>query len=200
MQIRKAEFVKSSSKYQECPEDNLPEHALIGRSNVGKSSLLNCLTSRKNLAKTSQKPGKTRLINHFLINEEWYLVDLPGYGWAQASKEDRKQWKNMIDNYLTSRSNLQCVLLLIDIRHAAQKNDLQFIENMADKEVPFVIIFTKADKISKNQAAQNIAKYRKVLLKDWESMPTYFITSSMDSRGIDELLNYLVEINQQWES
>lgn len=158
MKIKTAEFVISNTNYKDCPAPDKPEYAFIGRSNVGKSSLINKLTNKNNLAKTSQKPGKTQLINHFLINQQWYLVDLPGYGWAKAGKSQRYQWGQMLKNYFLNRENLHCVFVLVDIRLPAQEIDLDFMQFLGESEVPFVMVFTKADKLSKNQRMSSIAK------------------------------------------
>jgi len=185
----------SNTDVKKCPAPNMPEYAFIGRSNVGKSSLINMLTGRKSLAKISGRPGKTRLINHFIINENWYLVDLPGYGYAQASKTDRKVWKGFVKDYLVKRENLICTFILVDVRHKPQKVDLEFMYQMALKALPFVIIFTKSDKISKAQVNQNIHDYKKRMLEEWETMPLHFITSATKRKGRDEILDYIEELN-----
>lgn len=195
MIIKSSRFVISNTDVKKCPPPLIPEYAFIGRSNVGKSSLINMLTGRKNLAKISGRPGKTRLINHFIINENWYLVDLPGYGYAQASKTDRKIWKGFIKDYLIKRENLICTFVLIDIRLSPQKKDLEFMMQMALKSLPFVIIFTKADKVSKVQMNKNINEYKKRMLNDWETMPLYFISSSTKHTGREAILNYIEELN-----
>ena len=189
-------FVKSSTREIDCPEAQLPEYAFIGRSNVGKSSLINLLTGRKKLAKTSSTPGKTQLINHFIINEGWYLVDLPGYGWARVSKIAKAEWKKMIDDYLRKRQNLTNVFVLVDIRHDPQKIDLEFINWLGEEGIPFCIVFTKADKLGKTQVQASVATYRKILKKDWEELPQQFITSSEDKVGKEEILVFIDEINQ----
>lgn len=194
--IQSATFVKSSSVHDDCPAADRPEYAFIGRSNVGKSSLINMLTGRNKLAKVSSRPGKTQLINHFLINENWYLVDLPGYGWAKVSKTEKAKWKQMIDGYLLDRSNLICVCLLIDCRHEPQPIDLEFMEWLGEEGVPFVIVFTKTDKLTRTKLDSSIARYRKVLKKSWEELPPQFLTSSETSVGREELIKYIEEINR----
>jgi GTP-binding protein len=196
MKINTAEFIISNSDVSKCPTERLPEYAFIGRSNVGKSSLINMITNHKNLAKTSGKPGKTQLINHFKINSNWFLVDLPGYGYARVSKKTKEVFQEFITDYFETRQQLVCAFVLIDIRLEAQKIDLEFIEYLGESEVPFCIVFTKADKIGKNKVAINVAAYKKELLaNNWEEMPPYFVTSATDGTGKDELLNYIEEIN-----
>ncbi|MEN8119901.1 MAG: ribosome biogenesis GTP-binding protein YihA/YsxC [Bacteroidota bacterium] len=195
MIIKTSRFVISNTELKKCPAPTIPEYAFIGRSNVGKSSLINMLAKRKSLAKISGQPGKTRLINHFLINEEWYLVDLPGYGYAKISKTQRVKWKGFIQEYLTKRENLVCTFVLVDIRLKPQKNDLDFMMQMALKSLPFVIIFTKSDKISKGQLSQNIQVYENSMLKDWEVMPSYFVSSAVKHKGRDEILSYIERLN-----
>lgn len=197
MQIKSAEFIKSSPEVNGCPEPTIPEYAFIGRSNVGKSSLINLLTSRKKLAKTSSTPGKTQLINHFLINDNWYLVDLPGYGWAQTSKTNKAAWKKMINTYLEERQNLACVFVLVDSRHEPQKIDLEFMEWLGEAGIPFSIAFTKVDKLGKNQVHSNIATYKKVMRKTWEELPPTFITSSAERVGGEEILDFIDRINAE---
>lgn len=196
MKINTAEFIISNSDVSKCPTERLPEYAFIGRSNVGKSSLINMITNHKNLAKTSGKPGKTQLINHFKINSNWFLVDLPGYGYARVSKKTKEVFQEFITDYFETRQQLVCAFVLIDIRLEAQKIDLEFIEYLGESEVPFCIVFTKADKIGKNKVAINVAAYKKELLaNNWEEMPPYFVTSATDGTGKDELLRYIEEIN-----
>ena len=195
MKVKKAEFIKSSQKVEECPEPSLPEYAFIGRSNVGKSTLINMLTERKKLAKTSASPGKTRLINHFLINDQWHLVDLPGYGYAKVSKSERNKFQQFIYKYIKSRSTLACVFVLIDSRHDPQKNDLEFMEWLGKNEIPFAMVFTKVDKLSSSKVQKHISRYNKRMLKDWEFLPEQFITSSMTNQGRTQLLDYIEEIN-----
>ncbi len=192
MKITSAQFVISNSDYKKCPKTELLEFAFVGRSNVGKSSLINMLCSHKDLAKTSGKPGKTQLINHFMINKnEWYLVDLPGYGYARTSKENRGKWHKMISDYFTHRENLFCTFILIDVRLEAQKIDLEFIEWMGENGLPFALIFTKADKISPVQVDKNVAAYKREMLKTWEELPPMFISSSETQRGKEEILDYI---------
>ncbi len=195
MQIKSAEFVKSSPNVADCPEPTIPEYAFIGRSNVGKSSLINHMTNRKKLAKTSSTPGKTQLINHFLINESWYLVDLPGYGWAQTSKTNKAAWKKMINSYLEERQNLACVFVLVDCRHDPQKIDLEFMEWLGENSIPFSIVFTKADKLGKTQIQSNVANYKKEMRKTWEELPPTFVTSSTEKMGGEEILDFIDRIN-----
>lgn len=197
MKIDTAEFIISNSDVSKCPKEPLPEYAFIGRSNVGKSSLINMLTNNKNLAKTSGKPGKTQLINHFKINSNWFLVDLPGYGYAKVSKKTKQTFQKFITEYFEKREQLVCAFVLVDIRLEAQKIDLEFINYLGETEVPFCIIFTKADKISRGKIDQHIAAYRKQLLaNNWEEMPDYFVTSSTDGTGRDTLLQYIDDVNQ----
>ena len=194
MQIKNARFIVSSPDYQKCPKPEFPEFAFIGRSNVGKSSLINMLTDRKNLAKTSNTPGKTQLINHFIINENWYLVDLPGYGFAKISKSIRKKWEGMIQNYLLHRTNLLSTFILIDSRLEPQKIDLEFISWMGEKGKPFVLLFTKTDKLSKTKLAINIEKYKNTLLEQWEELPVSILTSAKTSRGKEEILEFIDQV------
>ncbi|MDM1396343.1 ribosome biogenesis GTP-binding protein YihA/YsxC [Myroides odoratimimus] len=196
MKINTAEFVVSNSDAKKCPNEPIPEYAFIGRSNVGKSSLINMLTNQKYLAKTSSRPGKTQLINHFKINSNWYLVDLPGYGYAKVSKKTKAVFQKFITDYFENRQQLVSAFVLVDIRHEAQKIDLEFMQYLGQAEVPFSIIFTKADKVGKQKVASLIADYRKKMLADnWEEMPPCFVTSSEDKTGRDEVLNYIEEIN-----
>lgn len=197
MDIKNAAFVKSSTQESDCPEASIPEYAFIGRSNVGKSSLINMLTDRKKLAKTSATPGKTQLINHFIINDSWYLVDLPGYGWARTSKKNKADWKRMINHYLKARQNLVNVFVLIDVRHEPQKVDLDFIQWLGEEGIPFSIVFTKADKIGKTQIQSNIASYTKKLQETWEELPQTFLTSSEERLGKEEILQLIDELNQE---
>ena len=194
MKIKSLEFLKSSQKISECPPSNKPEFAFIGRSNVGKSSLINMLMNKKSLAKVSSVPGKTQLINHFEVNKTWYLVDLPGYGWAKVGQKMRESWENNINDYLLQRENLYCVFLLIDSRHEPLKNDLGFMQWMAEVEIPFMLIFTKTDKLSKNKVQSTIAKYRKIMKKTWEVMPQYLVSSSLSGEGKEEILNMIDNI------
>lgn len=195
MLIKSAKFLISATDYKKCPKQPLPEYAFIGRSNVGKSSLINMLTNHSHLAKTSGKPGKTQTINHFLINENWYLVDLPGYGYAKTSKSKKVELGTIIETYLKFRENLTCVFVLIDIRHEALYNDLQFMEWLGENEIPFIIIFTKADKLSPNQIHIAVEKYKSTLLETWEELPQYFVTSSETKQGREEVLNFIERTN-----
>ena len=196
MIIKSAEFVISNTDVKKCPASTLPEYAFIGRSNVGKSSLINMLTQRKGLAMTSQKPGKTQLINHFLINNEWYLVDLPGYGFARVGQSNRERLKSIIEDYILEREQLTNLFILLDCRHEPQKIDLEFIEWAGENGVPFALVFTKADKLSKGKLASNIEAYKQTLSESWEELPPIFITSSEAKEGRDELLNYIEDINK----
>jgi len=198
MKINTAEFIISNSDVSKCPLERIPEYAFIGRSNVGKSSLINMLTNHKNLAKTSGKPGKTQLINHFKINSNWFLVDLPGYGYARVSKKTKAIFQQFITDYFEKREQLVCAFVLIDVRLEAQKIDLEFINYLGEIEVPFCIIFTKSDKISKGKIEQNVAAYRKALLaNNWEEMPQYFVTSSLDAVGRESVLEYIDAVNEE---
>lgn len=196
MIIKSAEFVISNTDVKKCPASTLPEYAFIGRSNVGKSSLINMLTQRKGLAMTSQKPGKTQLINHFLINNEWHLVDLPGYGFARVGQSNRERLKSIIEDYILEREQLTNLFILLDCRHEPQKIDLEFIEWAGENGVPFALVFTKADKLSKGKLASNIEAYKQTLLESWEELPPIFITRSEAKEGRDELLNYIEDINK----
>lgn len=195
MQIKQAHFNKSSQKLSDCPKPDRHEYAFIGRSNVGKSSLINMLTNKKNLAKTSGVPGKTQLINHFDIDNKWFLVDLPGYGWAKVSKTEKGKWGKFIEDYLLHRENLICTFLLIDVRHEPQKIDLEFIEWLAENERPFCLIFTKTDKLSKNKVTSAISHYKKVLKTTWEELPINFSSSSLSKEGKEEILAYISQLN-----
>ena len=196
MQIKSAEFTVSSARIDQCPNSNLPEYAFIGRSNVGKSSLINMLTGKGKLAKTSATPGKTILINHFVINGEWYLVDLPGYGYAKRSKKDTEKFEHMITTYILDREQMTNLFLLIDVRHEPQQIDLEFMEWLGENGVPFSIVFTKADKVSKAKLNGNVMHYLTELKKQWEELPPYFVTSSETKMGREEILNYIEEINK----
>ena len=195
MKIKSAEFVMSNSDVTKCPKEKLIEYAFIGRSNVGKSSLINMLMQRKSLAKTSGKPGKTQLINHFLINKNWFLVDLPGYGYARVSKSSKKKFQKFITQYFSKRQQLALAFVLIDCRHKPQKIDLEFMQWMGENQVPFSIIFTKQDKMKPSILTKNIEDYKLKMLESWEEMPNYFITSSSNGSGRDKVLNYISEIN-----
>ncbi len=196
MEIKNAEFVISNTDVKLCPTNGLPEYAFIGRSNVGKSSLINMLTNRKGLAKTSQKPGKTLLINHFIINDEWYLVDLPGYGYATAGKSTRDKLKKIIEGYILFREELTCLFVLLDCRHEPQTIDLEFMEWLGLSGIPFSIVFTKSDKLSKSKLNDNMSAYRQKLEESWEELPPIFITSAEKAEGREELLEYIEGINR----
>jgi len=195
MKIKSAEFVISNSSVAKCPEINLPEYAFIGRSNVGKSSLINMLMQRKNLAKISGRPGKTQLINHFLINKNWHLVDLPGYGYARVSKKDKKTFQKFITQYFEKRKQLILAFVLIDCRHEPQNIDMEFMQWMGESQIPFSIIFTKADKLKPTILEKNIEVYTKKMLETWEEIPPYFVTSASKAIGRDEVLKYIGEVN-----
>tara|TARA_B100000929_G_C15501809_1_gene417643 strand:- start:618 stop:1223 length:606 start_codon:yes stop_codon:yes gene_type:complete len=195
MKIKTADFVISNSKVEHCPNSNLPEYAFIGRSNVGKSSLINMLTGRKALAKTSAKPGKTQLINHFLINNNWHLVDLPGYGYAQVSKSTKKVFQKFITAYFEKREQMICAFVLIDSRHKPQPIDMEFMRWLGENNIPFCIIFTKADKLKPKVLDKNIENYKNEMLEFWENMPEYFITSANSKLGKDDILDYIESIN-----
>jgi GTP-binding protein len=199
MDIKKAEFSLSAPMVSMCPKDNKPEYAFIGRSNVGKSSLINMLTNNKKLAKTSATPGKTLLINHFIINNEWYLVDLPGYGYAKRSKKEVGKLEQMISGYILQREQLVNVFLLVDVRLEPQKIDLEFIQWLGESSIPFAIVFTKADKLSAMKVSQQVETYKKVLLETWEELPPVFITSAEKRQGRDEVLDYIDRINKDLE-
>ncbi|MBQ2167058.1 MAG: YihA family ribosome biogenesis GTP-binding protein [Bacteroidaceae bacterium] len=196
MIINSAEFQCSSPRADMCPQTDLPEYAFIGRSNVGKSSLINMLTGRNKLAMTSSTPGKTMLVNHFIINKEWYLVDLPGYGFAQRGKREMDKLWNLISHYVLEREQLTCLFVLIDIRHEPQQKDLDFFQFLGENGVPFAIIFTKADKISKQKIQSSVKAYLNVLGEMWEELPPHFITSATSKMGKDDVLNYIDEINK----
>lgn len=195
MIIRKAVFLQSNTKIDKLPVANKPEYAFIGRSNVGKSSLINMLTNKRQLAKTSSTPGKTITINHFVINDEWYLVDLPGYGFAQRSKKDRASWKVMLDDYIKNRKNLISMFVLVDSRIEPQKIDLEFINHLGELQMPFTIIFTKADKINTLTLERNLQAYREKLAEEWEEIPQIIVTSSEKQIGQDDVLNYIDNLN-----
>ncbi len=200
MDIKEAEFVISQTDYTKCPAPAFPEYAFIGRSNVGKSSLINMLTNRKGLAKTSSTPGKTQLINHFFINEQWYLVDLPGYGYARVSKTSKSTWDKMIRDYLKFRPNLMYVFVLIDVRLSAQKNDLEFINWLGENEIPFVLVFTKADKLSAEQVNLSVEKYRIKLSETWEELMQMFVSSAEKKRGRDEILDFIEKTKTEFKA
>jgi GTP-binding protein len=194
MKIKEAAFVISNSDYKLCPTDERAEFAFIGRSNVGKSSLINMLVNNKNLAKTSGRPGKTQLINHFIINNDWFLVDLPGYGYAKASKVQREKWEKFIVEYLTRRKQLLNVFVLLDCRLEPQKIDLEFMNWCGEKQIPFSMVFTKIDKLSSTALQKNLAKYKKEMLKYWDALPPVFTTSSESAFGKEKILNYIEQI------
>ena len=196
MNVAHAEFVVSNTKVDLCPKTNLPEYAFIGRSNVGKSSLINMLCNKKKLAKTSSRPGKTQLINHFLINKKWYLVDLPGYGYARASKTQKKTFQKFIIDYFTKRKELVSAFLLIDIRHNPQPIDMDFLRWLGENFIPFSIVFTKADKINEKDLERKVSDYLLKLKEEWESLPQYFVTSSEKKLGQESILNYIEQINE----
>ena len=198
MKIKSADFVTSNTDVSKCPKEQLPEYAFIGRSNVGKSSLINMITNKSKLAKTSGKPGKTQLINHFKINENWFLVDLPGYGYAQVSKSKRQTFQEFIKDYLLLRQQLVCTFVLIDSRLEPQKIDLEFMEFLGENSIPFYMVFTKADKLKLAELNRNIQVYGKVMTKsNWESMPPHFVTSAIDTTGKEELLNFIDDLNKK---
>lgn len=195
MKINLAEFVISNTDVSKCPPDRLPEYAFIGRSNVGKSSLINALTDQKDLAKTSAKPGKTQLINHFLINKNWFLVDLPGYGYAKVSKEKRDTFQKFITDYFLKREQLVCTFVLVDSRLEPQKIDLEFLNFLGSNQIPFCIVFTKADKLGSTTLQKNIKLYESRLLEYWETLPTYFITSAITKSGKEEIVDFINKVN-----
>ncbi len=200
MKISKSYFLCSNTKFDRLPKDNIPEYAFIGRSNVGKSSLINMLTQHGGLAKTSSVPGKTITINHFVINDSWYIVDLPGYGFAQHSKKTREEWRIMLNNYISRRRNLVTTFVLVDSRIEPQASDIGFMEWLGENGVPFCIVFTKADKLSKTQVNLNVENYKKRLLEDWEELPPIFVTSSEKQVGRDEVLDYIEQQNAEIEN
>jgi GTP-binding protein len=199
MKINEATFLTSSANPNDCPAADKPEYAFIGRSNVGKSSLLNMLCNRKKLAKISGTPGKTRLINHFTINQKWYMVDLPGYGYAKLSKTEREKFTLMISRYLQERTNLANLFVLVDSRHAPQKSDLDFIREIGENDIPFCIVFTKTDKLKPAELERNIANYKQTLLKEWVELPSVFLTSATNRQGREALLDYIEKINETWQ-
>ena len=199
MKIKTAEFVISNTDVIKCPDDNLPEYAFIGRSNVGKSSLINMLTNHKSLAKISGTPGKTQLINHFLINKNWFLVDLPGYGYARVSKDKRKTFQKFIKDYFFKRKQLVCTFVLVDSRHEPQKIDLDFMRFLGENKIPFCIVFTKSDKLNKSTLPKNIKNYKKILFNTWEELPPYFISSSTNKTGRKEILEFINNVNVSLE-
>ncbi len=199
MLIVSSEFLVSNQDIKKCPSDNLPEYAFIGRSNVGKSSLINMLC-KHNIAKVSGTPGKTQLINHFIINKQWYLVDLPGYGYARVSKSTKEKFQSIVTDYVLKRQQLTCLFVLVDIRHEPQKIDLEFMRMLGEEGVPFAIVFTKADKLKPSEIEQNTKQYKNIMLQEWHEMPMSFITSSAKEMGKNELLDYIDSINAQLAS
>jgi GTP-binding protein len=197
MSINTAEFIISNTDPEKCPASDRPEYAFIGRSNVGKSSLINMLTGNKKLAKTSSHPGKTQLINHFLINNNWYLVDLPGYGYAKVMRTKRHQWLSFIRMYMQTRKNLYCVMVLIDSRIEPQSLDLEFMSWLGESSIPFVMVFTKTDKLGHGQLDKKLTAYKKEMLKTWEELPQFFITSAETGRGREELVDFIEGINPE---
>ncbi|QKZ12684.1 ribosome biogenesis GTP-binding protein YihA/YsxC [Spirosoma sp. KUDC1026] len=201
MPVKQSEFFVSNSDPAKCPKPDRPEYAFIGRSNVGKSSLINMLTGRNSLAKISGKPGKTQLINHFIIDNDWYLVDLPGYGYAQVSKTDREKFAALIDGYLTGRPNLLCIFVLVDSRIEPQKIDLDFMENLGDRGLPFVIVFTKTEKLGPTKLQAAIDNYRARLLESWEEVPELFVTSAVTAVGREDILSFIRPLNEEfWQN
>ena len=199
MKIKSAEFVVSNSEVTKCPKNNFPEYAFIGRSNVGKSSLINMLTDRKSLAKTSGRPGKTQLINHFIVNDNWYLVDLPGYGYARVSKSSKRKFQQFITNYFEQRKQIVSAFVLVDIRHKPQPIDLEFMQYLGESGIPFAIIFTKADKLKPMAIERHVNDYCQELLNTWEEVPQYFVTSSSKSIGKDDVLEFIGSTNEEIE-
>jgi len=195
MKIKTAKFVISNTDVSKCPEERIPEYAFIGRSNVGKSSLINMLTNHKKLAKISGKPGKTQLINHFLINDNWFLVDLPGYGYAKVSKSKRQSFQDFIKDYFLQREQLVCSFILVDSRHEPQKIDLEFMQFLGENGIPFCLVFTKSDKMGDTKLQKNLINYKNKILESWESIPTHFVTSSETSMGKEDLLNFIEQVN-----
>ena len=200
MRIKQAEFIISNKDIKKCPKEDMPEYAFIGRSNVGKSSLINMLTERKGLAKVSGKPGKTQLINHFLINKLWYLVDLPGYGYAGVSKTQRYEFAQFIKKYLLKRENLMCLFVLLDSRLKPQSIDLDFMLWLGENGVPFVICFTKQDKLSKKESKENLINYKRELLESWEELPRIFLSSATKNNGKEDILKFIEETNKLYKS
>jgi GTP-binding protein len=198
MEVKKAVFVKSAEKLIDCPKPDKPEYAFIGRSNVGKSSLINMLVSKPNLARVSSSPGKTITINHYIINDSWFLVDLPGYGYARRSKTMREDWEHSLEEYLKNRENLQCLFVLIDSRIDPQDSDLEFLNFLGNLEVPFAIVFTKIDKLNQSMRAKNMKAFTDEVLKNWEVLPPVFQTSAIEKKGRDKLLGYIDEVNKDF--
>ena len=199
MEINSAEYVISSPDYTKCPAPDKAEYAFIGRSNVGKSSVINMLCNNQKLAKTSGTPGKTQLINHFIINKSWYIVDLPGYGFAKVSQRDRRRWEQMIENYLRKRENLVNIFVLIDSRHGPQKIDLDFVNQLGEWQIPFALIFTKADKETQRVVAANVKAFLNAMRKDWEFLPAHFVTSAIKKLGRDKILKFIGDASERYE-
>ncbi|WP_281389488.1 ribosome biogenesis GTP-binding protein YihA/YsxC [Chitinophaga qingshengii] len=200
MIIKSAEYLISSPDWEKCPTPNMPEYAFIGRSNVGKSSLINILANNEKLAKTSGTPGKTVMINHFQVNKEWYLVDLPGYGFAKRSMSQRKQWEKMIEDYLRKRTNLVTIFVLIDSRHSPQKLDIDFVNQLGEWNVPFSLVFTKADKSTQAEVSRNVKAFLAKMRETWEFLPPHFVTSTVKKTGRDAILGYIEELNAQFRA
>jgi len=198
MEITSAEYVISSPDYTKCPAPDKAEYAFIGRSNVGKSSVINMICNNQKLAKTSGTPGKTQLINHFIINKSWFLVDLPGYGFAKVSQRDRRRWEQMIENYLRKRENLVNVFVLLDSRHSPQKIDLDFVNQLGEWQIPFALIFTKADKETQRVVAANVKAFLNAMRKEWEFLPAHFVTSAVKKQGRDKLLAFIGDLNERY--
>lgn len=198
MEVKKAVFVKSAEKIIDCPKPDRPEYAFIGRSNVGKSSLINMLVNKPNLARVSANPGKTITINHYIINDNWFLVDLPGYGYARRSKTMRGEWEHSLEEYLKERENLQCLFVLIDSRIEPQDSDLEFLNFLGNLEVPFAIVFTKIDKLNQSMRAKNYTAFTNEVLKNWEVLPPVFQTSAIEKKGKDKILKYIEEVNSHF--
>jgi len=199
MQIKSAEFILSSCSNEKCPRTSCPEYAFIGRSNVGKSSLINMLVDKKNLAKTSSTPGKTQMINHFFINEGWYIADLPGYGYAKASKDQRSKWDKVSRGYLHKRQNLLTTFVLVDSRLVPQQIDIDFMEWMGEKEIPFIVVFTKTDKLNHSEISQNIEHYKTIMKDFWEELPRFILTSAENKAGKEEILDFIEKTNKEYE-
>ena len=195
MHIKSAKYIISSPDYEKCPPPDRAEYAFIGRSNVGKSSLINMLCNNEKLAKTSSAPGKTQLLNHFIVNNEWYLVDLPGYGFAKVSQRSRRRWEQMIENYLRKRDNLTMVFVLIDARHSPQKIDLEFLEQLKVWQIPFCLVFTKSDKENQRTVSKNVKDFLEAMKKTWQFLPQHFVTSAIKRTGKDKLLDFIEETN-----
>ena len=200
MDIHSPVYVISSPEYTQCPKPDRPEYAFIGRSNVGKSSLINMICNNEKLAKTSGTPGKTQLINHFNIDNKWYIVDLPGYGFAKVSLASRKKWEKMIEDYLRKRENLVTVFILIDSRHSPQKNDLEFVNRLGEWQIPFCIVFTKADKENQRTVSKNVKDFLDKMRTTWQFLPQHFVTSTIKKMGRDKILNLIEEMNKEWET